>query len=364
MASKRYNIFEGSGGCKPRLASLIYLRLMTRKWMTYADVIVDYNGLSSTKELALSVSKYNIYGELKKAFMDVRDAIKNVVGENSLIEEGNNRNKRYKYIGNLDDPLAKMRQAKAIKDIRRYYEFCQDSAGFFPTSWLDYFLKDSRDLLNIKQRRSKGGQIISASVDRQLKNIDMLPYLYEAIRGHRVLSIRYKPYDEQEMMLTFHPHFMKEYNGRWHILGHVEGKMPENGFNLAIDRIVDMPQAIENKQYIAAPEHFYENFFKDLVGVTHKEGGIAKDVRIRAYTNYIFNITDTKPIHKSQYISIPYGEHEDGEYGEFVVHVEINNEFIGRILMMGDKLEVVAPTDVRGIFKKRVSDLAKRYSDN
>lgn len=349
------NIFDGDS-YRAIFTRLIYKRIISRLWFTNADVMADAIG----KPLTCNVSDCDNYVELKKAFMTLR----RVIGKNNIETSGNNRDKSFRYIGEDDDPLADIRQAKAIKDFKRYYEFCQDSAGFFPISWLNYFLKDSLDLLDIQQRRRKGKQIISTSIDRQLKNINLLPYLYEAIRGHRVLSIRYKPYDEQEMMLTFHPHFMKEYNGRWHILGHAEGKMPEEGFNLAIDRIVGMPQTMENEQYIAAPEHFYENFFKDLVGVTHKEGRIAKDVHIRAYTNYIFNITDTKPIHKSQYVSIPYGEHEDGEYGEFVVHVEINNEFVGRILMMGDKLEVVAPTDVRDIFKKRVSDLAKRYSDN
>lgn len=346
------NIFDGDS-YRAIFTGLIYKRLISRSWFTNTDVMTDAIG----KPLTCNVSDCDKYVELKKAFM----ALRKVIGEDNIETRGNNRDKCFRYIGEDGDPLADMRKAKAIKNFKRYYEFCQDSAGFFPTSWLDYFLKDSLDLLDIKQRRRKGEQIISTSIDRQLKNIDLLPYIYEAIRNHRVLSVRYKPYDEQEMELVFHPHFMKEFNGRWHILGHAEGKSPEEGFNLAIDRIVDVPQVMEKKQYIAAPEHFYERFFEDLVGVTHKEVSSAKDVHVRAYTNYIFNITDTKPIHKSQYVSIPYGKHKDGEYGEFVVHVEINNEFIGRILMMGDKLEIVTPTEAREIFKDRVVDLAKRY---
>ena len=349
------NIFDGDS-YRAIFAGLIYKRLISRLWFTNADVMADAMG----KALTCNVSDCNNYVELKKAFLTLR----NVIGRESIESKGNNRDKKFRYIGKDDDPLADMRQAKAIKDIRRYYEFCQDSAGFFPTSWLDYFLKDSLDLLDIKQRKRKGEQIISTSVDRQLKNIDMLPYLYEAIRNHRVLAVRYKPFDEEAMTLTFHPHFLKEYNSRWHLMGHAEGKNPENGFNLAIDRIVGTPEVMTDKEYIPAPEHFYERYFENLVGVTHKDDHKAEDVHIRAYTNYIFNITDTKPIHPSQNVSIPWGQHEDGEYGEFVVHVEINNEFIGRILMMGDKLEVVAPEDVRKIFKGRVAELAKRYSND
>lgn len=331
---------------------------MTHEWVSYADILADDEG-AKPEDYLYKRSYVRTYNELKKAFMDVRKAI----GLEHIETEGNNRDKKFRYIGTDDDPLRDMRNAKAIKDIRKYYEFCQDSAGFFPTSWLDYFLKDSRDLLDIRQRRRGGWQIVSASVDRKLKNIDMLPYLYEAIRNHKVLSVKYKPFDEEEMTLTFHPHFLKEYNGRWHLMGHAEEKMPEEGFNLAIDRIMGQPQPIEGKEYIPAPEHFYERYFKNLVGVTHKDNHEAEDVYVRAYSNYIFNLTDTKPIHPSQCVSIPWGKHEDGEYGEFVVHVEVNNEFIGRILMMGDKLEVVAPYDVRDIFKRRVADLAKRYAE-
>lgn len=346
------NIFDGDS-YRTLFIRCIYGRIISRSWFTNADVMSDFLG----KPLEYNVSNCDYYVELKKAFMVLRKAI----GIENFEIKGNNRDKKFRYIGKDDDPLRDMRNAKAIKDIRKYYEFCQNSAGFFPTSWLDYFLKDSLDLLDIKRRRRKGEQIISTSVDRQLKNIDMLPYLYEAIRNHRVLAVRYKPFDEEEMTQTFHPHFLKEYNGRWHLLGHAKGKTPEEGFNLAIDRITETPKIVMEEEYVLAPDHFYELYFDNLVGVTHKDDHKAENVYIRAYSNYIFNLTDTKPIHKSQRICIPYGRHEDGEYGEFMVHVEVNNEFIGRILMMGDKLEVVAPEDVRNIFRRRVEDMAKRY---
>ncbi len=346
------NIFDGDS-YRTLFIRCIYGRIISRSWFTNADVMSDFLG----KPLEYNVSNCDYYVELKKAFMVLRKAI----GIENFEIKGNNRDKKFRYIGKDDDPLRDMRNAKAIKDIRKYYEFCQNSAGFFPTSWLDYFLKDSLDLLDIKRRKRKGEQIISTSVDRQLKNIDMLPYLYEAIRNHRVLAVRYKPFDEEEMTLTFHPHFLKEYNGRWHLLGHAKGKIPEEGFNLAIDRITEIPKIVMEEEYVPAPNHFYEMYFENLVGVTHKDDHKTENVYIRAYSNYIFNLTDTKPIQKSQRVCIPYGRHEDGEYGEFMVYVEVNNEFIGRILMMGDKLEVVAPEEVRNIFRRRVEDMAKRY---
>lgn len=356
------NIFDGEG-YRTRLANLIYLRLMTRKWIGYADILADDNKGSTANDYRYNRSYNAIYGELKKAFMDVRKAIRRVEGDNAIEEDGCGRSgKRFRYVGKVADPLCGMRNAKAIKDIRKYYEFCQDSAGFFPKSWLEYFLKDSMDLLEMKKRKQKGEQIIGSSLERQLKNIDMLPYLYEAIRSHTVLAIRYKPFDEEEMNLVFHPHFIKEFNGRWHLLGHAEGKIPSNTFNLPLDRIEGDPQALDSKEYIPAPEHFYEHYFDGILGTTHWDNEVVHNIHIRAYTNYMFHIIDTKTIHDTQEIVKPYGKYDDGEYGEFVVRVELNNEFIGRILQMGDGLEVVAPKEIRLRFKERVDKLAARYT--
>ena len=70
---------------------------------------------------------------------------------------------------------------------------------------------------------------------------------------------------------------------------------------------------------------------------------------------------ETKKIHPSQIVSIPFAASEDGAYGEFIVNVELNNEFIGRILQMGAGLEIVAPEEIRQVFKMRVDELAKLY---
>ena len=217
----RNNIFDGDS-YYAQFAQVTYKRLVSRLWVTYSDIMADHLGYTSSKELTCNVSNCDNYGELKKAFRDIRKLINERLGGECLEEEGNNRNKRFRYIGIDDDPLADMRNAKVINDLKQYWRFCQDSAGFFPSSWLEYFFKDSRDLLDIKSKRKKGEQVLSASLDRMLTNIDLLPRLYEAITNKQVLSIVYKPYDEEERTLTFHPHYLKEFNGRWHLLGHAE----------------------------------------------------------------------------------------------------------------------------------------------
>ena len=354
------NLFDGES-YYAIFAQVTYKWLMSRKWVTYADIMANYQGLKSANELTCNVSNCDNYGELKKAFRDVRSAIITKVGDGCFEDEGNNRNKRFRYIGKDNDPLADMRNAKVINNLRQYWKFCQDSAGFFPKSWLEYFFKDCQDLLEMKARKRKGEQVISASLDRILTNMEYLPMLYEAIVNKQVLEIDYKPYGGEQETLTFHPHYLKEYNGRWNLFGHAEVHSPENGYNIPLDRIQARPREKSKIEYISAPPMFYEQFFKDIVGVSHTKDTTKYDIVLRAHTYYIYKLTETKPIHPSQSIATPWGNQKDGTYGDFSLDVEMNNEFFGRILQMGAGLEIVSPKEVRDSFKQRVKDLAELY---
>ena len=357
---KRSNLFDGES-YHALFAQVTYKWLISRKWVTYADIMADYQGLKSAKELTCNFSNCDNYGELKKAFRDIRSAIIAKVGEGCFEEEGNNRSKRFRYIGKDNDPLSDMRNAKVINNLRQYWKFCQDSAGFFPKSWLEFFFKDCQDLLDIKAKRQKGEQVISASLDRILTNIEYLPYLYEAITSKTVLEIDYKPFSDEEVTLMFHPHYLKEYNGRWHLFGHAEGKEPEYGYNIALDRIQSKPRERARMEYVPAPKLFYDEFFKDIVGVSHKMDAQKEHVVIRARSFYVYKLMDTMPLHQSYIVVKPYAQYEDGEYGEFSVDVEPNNEFYGRILQMGEGLEIISPESVRVEIAQRVQDLATLY---
>lgn len=70
---------------------------------------------------------------------------------------------------------------------------------------------------------------------------------------------------------------------------------------------------------------------------------------------------DTKPLHQSYAIVKPFGMYDDGEYAEFSVDIEPNNEFYGRILQMGAGLEVISPENVRDTMTQRVRALSDLY---
>lgn len=131
--------------------------------------------------------------------------------------------------------------------------------------------------------------------------------------------------------------------------------------DLALDRIANKPREVYKREFIKAPERFYESFFKNRVGVSHHENCSPEEIHIRAHTLYIHRLMETKKLHESQETVLPFEEHDDGCYGEFTVYVEVNNEFIGRILQMGDGLEIVSPQNVRNQFRERVEKMAELY---
>lgn len=367
---KKKNMFDGDS-YYARYAIKVYKQLMTRKTVTYESVIKEYLGDKYDPQKQ-SPSKTERYGQLKKAFLEVRNAIKEVAGEDSIVMSGRNRCKDesgrrgYRYVGTDEDPLKDMVNARAITDLKEYWTFCQDSEGFLPEEWLEHFMKDTSDLLEIHNRKRRKQQIMGTDLAcRSVRNRDLVPKLYDYIKMQRVLSVTYIPRfeDDKREQLVFHPHYLREFNGRWFLFGHAEGREPENGYNLAVDRIENVSK--KYGKWCGAPEGFYEDYFRDIVGVTHDEKNQKNpepyNVVLRAHSEYMFGLVKTCPLHHSQKIVTDFGEHDGKEYGEFELYVELNNELIGRILQKGEKLEVISPLDVREKVKKEVRDIMSRY---
>ena len=71
---QRTSFFEGDS-YYAQFSLVTYKRLMSRKWVTYADIMSDYLGLKSSKKLSCNISNCDNYGELKKAFCNIRKVI-------------------------------------------------------------------------------------------------------------------------------------------------------------------------------------------------------------------------------------------------------------------------------------------------
>lgn len=96
----RKNLFDGES-YKAGFAIITYRWLMSRRWVTYADIMTDRLGCS-INELPENLSNCDGYGELKKTVGILRKAVCEKVGNNCFEEDGYKRNKRFRYIGSAN----------------------------------------------------------------------------------------------------------------------------------------------------------------------------------------------------------------------------------------------------------------------
>ena len=355
------NIFAGFG-VRSEFVNLIYNELMKHEYVSYADVLALYCGRPKGYYNKMACNSEPGYGELKKAFPEVLKALNNKM-PGCIVDNGLSKGRAYRYIGKSDDPLSEERKAVVQKSLEDYVTFCKASVGIMPTSWFSSFFENTQLLLDTNREEESGNGLIRSSLEQNLTNIHLLPVFYKAITDKQVLQFSYQRFGQEPFTITFHPQFLKEYNGRWFVFGEAD-REPYKAYNVPLDRIVGEVSAVDNVEYISAPKGFYQDFFKDIVGVTHEKDAKVEEVIIRTKTEYQHGLLLTKSLHHSQKEVMPFGEHEDGNYGEVRLTIEPNRELRGRILLYGENLEVISPLSLREQIKEILRWQMQQYSEN
>lgn len=351
------NIFAGVG-VRTTFVNILYDELMKREFVTLADAMCIKRRLpkgyyDNNPKATLSREMY--YGDLKKASSEVVNALEHVIP--GCIEDNGKtgKGKAFRYIGASDDPLAAERQAIEQKRIEDYVAFCKASAGILPSSWFSSYFENTQLLLDTNREAESGESHIRSSLEQNLTNIDLLPVFNKAITDRLVLRFSYQPFGQEPFELTFHPQFLKEYNGRWFVFGEAN-REPFKAYNVPLDRIVSEVEPAAAVEYIPAEKGFYQQYFKNILGVTHEKGAKVEQVVIRTKTEYQHGLLLTKPLHNSQKEALPFGMHEGQCYGEVTLTIEPNRELRGRILMYGENLEIVSPQSLR----EQIKDILKK----
>ena len=353
------NIFAG-GSVRASFVKIIYEELIKREFVSYTDVLskfLDNNKIDFNKQI-LNTGKG--YGQLRKAFPEVIQVLETVCP--GCIEDNGKKGKgkAFKYIGDNDDPLSEERKAVVQKSVEDYVAFCKASAGIMPASWFSSFFENTQLLLDTN-RESKDGEVcICSGLEQNLTNIDLLPVFYKAIANKQVLQFDYQPFGQKPFTLTFHPQFLKEYNGRWFVFGNAD-REPYQAYNVPLDRIIGEISFVKGIEYIPAEKGFYQQYFKNIIGVTHEEEAKVEQVVIRTKSEYQHGLLLTKPLHHSQKEALPFGEHDGQWYGEVVLTIEPNRELRGKILMYGESLEVIEPLVLREQLRTTISMQMEQY---
>lgn len=365
------NIFGGQS-TRAHFAHFVYEELRKREFVSLVDVLCIYYKRDKSYYDLHTYSSDKAYIQLKKAFPEVIKALEKVEPDCVVNNGKTGKGKSFKYVGKDDDPLAAERKAVVQKSIEDYAEFCKASAGIMPTSWFSSFFENTQLLLDTERESEDCQGVIRSSLEQNLTNIQLLPQLYKAITEHHVLRLIYHPFGLDAFELIFHPQFLKEYNGRWFVFGDAERlrvgekssgiREPFKAYNVPLDRIVGELIKVNDVEYIPAPKGFYQEFFKNIIGVTHEKDAKVEQVVICTKTEYQHGLLLTKPLHHSQKETLTFGEHEDGEYGEVTLTIEPNRELRGRILMYGENLEVMSPQSLRNQILDIIKQQLETYS--
>lgn len=194
--------------------------------------------------------------------------------------------------------------------------------------------------------------IIHLDKNEQLKGLEHIDTLYDAILNKKVLNITYKSFKARESdSYVVHPQLLKEFNNRWFLICFNK----DYAYNLALDRMENI-QVEENIEYIDKNLDGDE-YFKDIVGVTVSPTMAPRNVVFfvdSANAPYV----KTKPFHASQEIVS-----EAAEGTIFKICVQLNYELERLLLGFGESLVVHKPKKLRLRLQEKFMAAHKNYEN-
>lgn len=243
----------------------------------------------------------------------------------------------------------------SVQDVKQLNEaigiFKQMSA-FHPMTGLEDVLCRLED--HVKNLNEQNKPVVYFEQNNQVKGLQFIPVIYEAIAKKQVLRILYQSFkSSRPRKFIFSPYILKESRNRWFVFGTHTRKTTEVT-DLALDRIITIKTA-SGCPFYEDPTFDPETFFDDIVGVT-KMNTPVETVRFWAGSinaPYIL----TKPIHASQQV---VEQREDGSM-VFQIKVIVNHELIRDLMAFGEGVRVLSPDSVVQTMRERFVQGLNQY---
>ena len=218
-------------------------------------------------------------------------------------------------------------------------------------AWLEEVISNLEFRFGIKTNQE---HIVSFEQNEQLRGLNFLGELIDAIINHQPLKMTYRPYKGDEQTMVIHPHYMKQYNTRWFLFGLEDhGEYGMSPVNKALDRIVKF--SIANVRFVENDKIDYETYFDDIVGVTHDHKHPDVEHVVLKFAKERFPYVVSKPIHHSQQVV-------NAEDGTLSIDVRINRELEQNIFSFGQQVEVLSPEWFRNQIIEKYKEIIKIYS--
>ncbi len=204
----------------------------------------------------------------------------------------------------------------------------------------------------IRTAKTHQGAIIDFEKNDNLKGLQYIEVIYQAILKQQCLEITYQSFKaKSSQTFVFHAYLLKEYRNRWFVLG-IKNKASVEVL-LALDRILELNPT--DDLYCQNETLDLSNYFQNIVGVTVMRGQPTEKV-VLWVNHYSAPYILTKPIHHSQQVL------ETREDGLIVsLEVQINFEMEREILGFGDTIRVLEPTSLQRRMEQKIRRMAAVY---
>ena len=318
------------------------LRNRLRKWTLedliekVADVLYECEGITS------GVSKRTLQA-------DIQLMRSNKLGYNAPIIVTDK--KFYSY----EDPKYSITQAPINnKDVEKMKEIVGVLKQFNGFNYFDEMSEMIAKLENnLYKSTHRDGDYIQFENNQQLKGLQHINPLYQAILHKRPLLVEYKSFKAaQSQKNIYYPYLLKEYRNRWFLITRAQNG--KSLTTLALDRIMVF-QELPGEPFDPHRGIGFDRYFSDLIGVTKSEKDRPHKVILlidKSNAPYVL----TKPLHSSQSVL------KEDEAGLLLrIDVVLNFELEREILGFGECMKVIAPRLLASRIKRRLETARQSY---
>lgn len=235
-----------------------------------------------------------------------------------------------------------------VNNLRSTLDMLNRYRGLPSNAWLEEVISNLEYRFGVKPNSEN---LISFEQNDQLKGLEHLSGLIDAVINHTTLNVHYKSYKGVEFTHTIYPYYIKEYNNRWFLFG--LGEERNEIENMALDRIVDY--SISNKPFKKNGTIDFNTYFDDVIGVTIPKDDVKVETIKLRFSNNRFPYVLSKPIHHSQTVV-------EGEANTIQIKVRPTRELNQLIFSFIPDVEVLSPEWYRTSIAEKIKDNLEKYS--
>lgn len=279
--------------------------------------------------------------------MDIRFMISSAGYDAPIIKMTRGRKRIYTYESSFSLSSVPMNETE-LKSLDQAISILRMFEGRPELEWLNQLnpLIESRYVKQVKP-------IISFESNLDYKGYELIPILFNTILNEQVIDFDYIPFNKPTKKVTFHPHFLKQFTGRWYIFGkhHHQNK---DVWHLPLDRIENV--SINTEILYLPNKQDWEEYFYDIIGIirndeTPQEVTLSVNAETMPYIQ-------TKPLHPTQRMK----KMENGNY-EIRIQVIPNHDLISLLLSYGQDIVVLSPSSLKYKLQSIIEKMSANYID-